>query len=76
MAVVRCEECGRPMGKKLIYAHSHKLVPDPRPRIFCGTGNCTQLALNCWLTHEEEQQYVGGERLFAIPFRGRVVQVT
>jgi hypothetical protein len=72
MAVARCEECGRPKGKKLSYACSHKLVSDASPRIFCGTGNCTQLALNCWLTDEEEQQYVGGERLFTIPFRGMV----
>jgi hypothetical protein len=72
MAVARCEKCGSPKGKKQSYARSHKLVPDPKPRIFCGTGNCTQLALMCWLTDEEEQQYVGGERLFAIPFRGMV----
>ena len=32
--------------------------------IFCGTGSCTQLALMCWLTDEEEQRYLRGERLF------------
>jgi hypothetical protein len=76
MAVVRCEECGRPKGKKLSYPGSHKLVPDPKPRIFCGTGNCSQLALMCWLTDEEEQRYLCGDRLFTIPFHRRVVQVT
>jgi hypothetical protein len=76
MAVVRCEKCGGPKGTKVSYARSHKLVSDVSPRIFCGTGNCTQLALTCWLTDEEGQRYVRGERLFIIPFRRRVVQVT
>lgn len=72
MAVVRCEKCGCPKGKKASYSRSHKLASYARTRIFCGTGNCTELALNCWLTDEEEQQYLGGERLFTVPFRGMV----
>lgn len=72
MAVARCEKCGPPQGMKLSYARSHKLAPDAKTRIFCGTGNCIKLALVCWLTDEEERQYLGGERRFAVPFRGRV----
>lgn len=76
MAVVTCEECGSPTGKKLNYARSHKLFPDPKPRIFCGMGNCAKLALLCWLTDEEEERYLRGERLFIVPFHRRMVQVT
>jgi len=75
MAVARCEKCGPPQGKKLSYTRFHKFVSDASARIFCGTTNCTQLALNCWLTDEEEQQYLRGERFFALPFH-RMVRVT
>jgi hypothetical protein len=71
MALARCEKCGRPQGKKVRYAHSHRLA-STKSRIFCGSGNCTDLAIVCWLTDEEEQQYLGGERSFAVPFRGMV----
>jgi hypothetical protein len=59
MAVLRCEKCGPPQGRKLSYSSSHKLVFEATVRIFCGTAKCTQLALNCWLT-DEEQQYLHG----------------
>jgi hypothetical protein len=76
MALVRCEKCGPPKRKKVSYTHSHKLVSDGGTRIFCGTGTCAHPALMCWLTDEEEQEYVCGKRLFIIQFRRRVVQVT
>jgi hypothetical protein len=72
MALVRCEECGTPKGKKLSYTRSHKFVSDARIHVFCGTANCTQVARICWLTDEEEQQYVCGERRFTILFHGMV----
>ena len=71
MALARCEKCGPPQGKKLLYAHRHKLA-STKSRIFCGTGNCTDLAIICWLTDEEERQYLSSERRFAVPFRGMV----
>jgi hypothetical protein len=67
MAVLRCEKCGPPQGRRLSYASSHKLVSEATTRIFCGTAKCTELALNCWLTDEEEQQYLHGKRLFTVP---------
>jgi hypothetical protein len=75
MAVVRCEECGPPQGKRLSYGSSHKLALNTSSRVFCAKGNCTRLALVCWLTDEEEREYVRGERLFRVPVRG-IVQVT
>jgi hypothetical protein len=71
MALVRCERCGRPQGMKLRYAHRHKIA-STKSRIFCGTGNCTDLAIVCWLTDVEKQEYISGERRFAVPFRGMV----
>jgi hypothetical protein len=71
MALARCEKCGRPESKRLRYSQSHKLA-FTKSRIFCGTGNCTDLAIVCWLTDEEEREYVSGERRFAVPFRGLV----
>jgi hypothetical protein len=71
MALARCEKCGPPQGTKLRYSHSHKLVAT-KSRIFCGTGNCTDLAIVCWLTDLEEQEYISGERRFTVPFRGTV----
>ena len=71
MALARCEQCGPPQGKRVRYAHSHKLA-STKSRIFCGTGNCTDLAIVCWLTDDEQQEYISGERRFAVPFRGMV----
>ena len=71
MALARCEKCGRPQGKKVCYAYFHRLA-STKSRIICGTGNCTDLAIVCWLTDEEEQQHLSGERRFAVPFRGMV----
>jgi hypothetical protein len=71
MALARCEKCGRPQGTRLRYAHAHNLA-STRSRIFCGEGACTAVAIVCWLTDEEEQQYISGERSFAVPFRGRL----
>jgi hypothetical protein len=68
MALARCEKCGRPQGKKVRYAHSHRLA-STKPRIFCGSGNCTDLAIVCWLTDVEEQHSISGERRFTVPFR-------
>jgi hypothetical protein len=71
MALARCEKCGCPHGTTFSYAYCHKLA-DTKSRVFCGKGTCTGVAVVCWLTQEEEQQYVRGERSFAVPFRGMV----
>lgn len=73
MAVARCEKCGCPEGLKLSYVRSHKFVSDATSRIYCGATHCVQLALVCWLTDEEEQQYLGGERLFKMASYGTVL---
>jgi hypothetical protein len=75
MAILRCEKCGPPQGKMLSYASSRKLASDTSSRIFCATAKCTRLAFVCWLTHQEEREYVRGERLFKVPVRG-IVEVT
>ena len=54
MAVLRCEKCGPPQGKRLSYASSRKLASDTSSRIFCAMAKCTRLALVCWLTDAEE----------------------
>ena len=72
MAIARCDKCGTPQGKTLKYVQFHKL--EGGDRIICGALNCTRPASLIWLTEEEEEQYLQGERNFAVHYRrGRVL---
>jgi hypothetical protein len=62
MAVVRCKSMDgrRARSSVTLTPTTSSLTRDLA--FFCGTGNCTQLALNCWLTDEEEQEYLRWKR--------------
>jgi hypothetical protein len=66
MASARCETCGPPRGLKQNYTHLHTPVPSMSSSILCGAPTCNRPA-SVWLTDEEEQQYLRGERNFRIP---------
>jgi hypothetical protein len=63
MALARCETCGSPRGLKHNYTHVHNLVASVNSSILCGVPTCVRPAC-IWLTDEEEQQYVYGQRSF------------
>ena len=74
MAVARCNQCGPPQGLKHDYSHRHTL--DGGNPVICAALNCSSLVSSIWLTDEEEQQYLLGNRSFTIPFHRAVVLVT
>ena len=72
MALARCETCGPPRGLKRNYTHVH--VASVNSGILCGAPTCIRSAC-IWLTDEEEQQYLDGERSFHYSNRAVQVQV-
>ena len=76
MAVARCEECGRPSGTKHTYTHAHKPLFPPSGDMICAERKCIRLVSLIWLTDEEEQRYLRGERVFRLPGHVGGVRVT
>jgi hypothetical protein len=74
MALGRCQLCGPPRGLKHNYTHGHNPVASVNSRILCGAPNCVR-SVCIWLTDEEEQQYLNGQRSFQCSNHGGHVQV-
>jgi len=75
MAVGRCERCGPPTETKHSYSHAHRLISSPSGHMLCGKPGCAQPASIIWLSDEEKQQHLSGQRFFKIARKGDV-QVT
>jgi hypothetical protein len=75
VALARCESCGRPKGLKQDYAHFHSLASAVAKNILCGAPSCARPG-SVWLTEEEEQQYLSGQRSFRISNYALDVRVT
>jgi hypothetical protein len=67
MALVRCENCGCPHGRKgNVYSLApHYPINHPNSGIICGTGGCKNPGI-VWLLDYEEQEYGTGERIFRL----------
>jgi hypothetical protein len=64
MALARCENCGRPMGRTKIYTSVPRYPASyPESSVVCGKKDCSKPAL-IWLTEQEQKAYAGGERVF------------
>jgi hypothetical protein len=76
MALARCLTCGSPEGLKSTYPHFHTLPSSPvNIKVLCGSRDCARHGF-IWLTKQEEQQYLHGQRDFRIPNRALDVHVT
>jgi hypothetical protein len=75
MALARCKTCGSPQGLKHNYPHFHTLPSFTDIKVLCGSRNCARHGF-IWLTKEEEQQYIHGQREFRIPNHVLDVHVT
>ncbi len=65
MALVRCKGCGRPTRNvRVPYVSHHQPVGYPNTAAICGADGCRNPGL-VWLTQSEENDYQGGERIFA-----------
>ena len=72
MALARCETCGPP--ERLAHSYPHVHTPVAPSSIPCGAPTCVRPAF-VWLTDEEQQQYLSGQRIFRLN-RAVSVQVT
>jgi hypothetical protein len=71
MALARCQTCGGPRGLKHEYPHFHTVADSVNILVLCGSPTCARRAL-IWLTDEEEQRYLDGQRSFPISNRAEV----
>jgi hypothetical protein len=76
MALARCEQCGCPRGTRYNYTRAHKPLFLPSRVVICASRKCTRLASVIWLTDEEQQQYLRGERIFRLASHAGKVLVT
>ncbi len=75
MALARCEECGRPEGRKgNVYVGKHQPVAHPNSAVVCGSAKCEGAGL-VWLLADEEAQYKKGQRVFQLPNAGAKLRV-
>jgi hypothetical protein len=74
MALARCEICGGPQGLKQNYSHFHTPASAVSDNVLCGSPSCARRGF-LWLTDEEEQRYIRGERRFRVATRGLDVEV-
>ena len=66
MAIARCDDCGRPQARKPPdYVQQHLPEGHPNSGVICGTKGCENQA-KIWLKADEEQEYLGGARIFDI----------
>jgi hypothetical protein len=67
MALVRCEKCGKPEGRKgREYTMSVRPLGYPHSAAVCGSTGCTGAGL-IWLEESERDAYQKGQRVFALP---------
>jgi hypothetical protein len=76
MAVARCNVCTRPSRTKYNYNHAHTTLSTSNLKLLCAEPNCTRPVSIIWLTDQEEQAYLRGERVFRLPSHTGGVQVT
>jgi hypothetical protein len=67
MALVRCEECGIPPGRKGNQYRGPARLPvgHPMSGVVCGSPGCTKAGV-VWLLDWEHVQYRDGERIFTL----------
>lgn len=65
MAMVCCEECGAPVGRRHRYATSVRPIGYPDRAIVCYRRDCHKPGL-VWLNEEDRASYNAGEREIVI----------
>ena len=66
MALVRCQDHGRPEGRTHQYVIGVKPVGFPDTAAICGLSGCEKPGL-VWLSGAEKAAYLEGERVFTVP---------
>lgn len=66
MALVRCEQHGRPKGRTQTYVKAVQPAGYPDTAAICGRKHCDRPGL-VWLNQAEKKAYDSGQRIFSIP---------
>lgn len=74
MAIVRCEDCGRPIGRTRRYICSVEPLNFPDSAVICGKKDCENTGL-VWLEAQERRDYQEGKRIFHLNTRTTKVRV-
>lgn len=75
MAIVRCEECGKPTKNVTQpYVASVQPIGYPLTAALCGRKGCDNAGL-VWLTDLENSKYLKGDRVFSFPNNAVKVRV-
>jgi hypothetical protein len=74
VALVRCEQFGKPKGTTNIYVRPVHPFGYPETAALCGEKGCENPGL-VWLTQEEALRYEQGQRVFAGPSNVMKVRV-
>ena len=61
MALVRCEECGKPKGRTRKYIREVKPLNYPDTTLICGSAGCTNPGM-VWLEAHEWRQYTDNKK--------------
>ncbi len=74
MALARCEECGRPIGKTRKYIRKVEPLGYPNGALICGKKECLNPAL-IWLEAHEWREYNLGQTIFEPPTASAMFKV-
>jgi hypothetical protein len=66
MALIRCNACGKPEGRKRTYLECVEPIGYPDTAAICGLRHCERPGM-VWLEPGELQAYRGGKRVFTVP---------
>ena len=73
MVVGRCERCGPPTETNHSYIHAGRLLSSSNGQnLLCGKSVCAQPVSIIWLSDEEKQEYLCGQRFFKVTRMGEV----
>lgn len=75
MALVRCEDHGRPRGITQTYVQATYPLGYPDTAAICGRAGCRNPGL-VWLNEDEKTAYDSGERVFSVPNAAVKIQVS
>ena len=75
MAIVRCDQCGKPRKTKIgTYVRQCLPVGHPENGVICGRSNCKNPG-KVWFKEHEDTLYESGERVFEIHTQTAKVKV-
>lgn len=66
MALARCEECGKPIGRNRKYFGNVEPLGYPNTALICGKKGCSNPGL-IWLEAYEWKEYQSGKTIFEPP---------